>query len=324
MVEINDYEVKREVVKEIELEEGGYILVPMTTGAKLQKTSKLKLPKISYVRDNIKGYSGNVVPFIHPQWRSTLRDVFNKMDINRNHLLSLEELKFFGAISGLKYFQTIKKEEFADGKGKLRKYGSTKDGLTATGFVDLLTNPEEIKADDLTTAIKGMGYDKEDHFSFKSRAITVSILSTEKIDVKMGDALSTNFVHKVADMMNDYQLKENGEGDETIDEDNYMLFVNSHPISNGTSFSIINKSDSALQVDLDLTGAKSTQLFTPSSGKVSCKVKPKSMKYLATSIPIEVDGDAIDIDDVEHEVEEASDMEESDDEGSEGSEEDSD
>ena len=233
-VDCLEFENSREVSKEIDLEEGTYILVPLTTGALLTKPNGKRTQKIEYVSTNIP-HLGRI---IHPLYKSAIKDVFRKFDMVLNRILDVQELKIFGHCSGLEYFKKLEDDALDEGM-PLRFYSSSEQGLTAYGFAELLTDPEEIKEADLLKAFKTLGYD-EDLYSLKSRTFVATIHSDEPIKVQIGDALTNSYQSTALDLVNDYWVKEKGEGDQVIHGDNHILFVNQHPKSMGTSFSNIN------------------------------------------------------------------------------------
>jgi len=281
----------------MDLEDGTYVLVPLTTGALLTKPNGQRVPKIEYVSTTIP-HLGRVV---HPLYKSAIKDVFRKFDMVLNRVLDVEELKIFGHCSGLDYFKKIKDDAFDDGEA-LRFYSSNDRGLTQYGFAELLTDPEEIKEADLLKAFKTLGYD-ENLYSLKSRTFITSIHSDEPIKVQIGDALTNSYQSTALDLVNDHWVRAKGEGDQVIHGDNHILFVNQHPKSMGTSFSIINQSDNPIEVTLDMSSEKKDYFFTPSNGKITRKIKPHTFVFLAAAVPPSLDKEFFDADDLELDVE---------------------
>ena len=142
---------------------------------------------------------------MHPLWKSTLRDVFKKVDMLMTRQLDPADLRIFGEMSGLKYMKKIQDYMMND-KQRLRFYSSSKDGLTMYGFTELCTDIEEIKEKDLDAALKQMGYD-EDLFSNKTRNFVFSVHCNEPIKCSIGDALNNDFQQTAQNLLHDKQLK---------------------------------------------------------------------------------------------------------------------
>lgn len=186
----------------------------------LRKPPRWVSEKLPYVSQKVKGL-GRI---IHPLIASTLRDVFRKVDLVLNRYLDVEELNTFGAVSGLQYLKNISEEDFGP-NGAMRYYSSSEEGLTCNGFVELLSDPEEIPEADLMNALRRLGYD-DDLYSLKSRCYVASIHSVYPIKVNIGDNLTSTFKATARNLANDYELQKNGPGDLTIEDPQYTLFVN--------------------------------------------------------------------------------------------------
>lgn len=74
------------------LDEGSYVLVPFTTGALLQKPKSGSDERIDHKVE----FEHIIMP--HPFFFSTLNDIFRKIDLALNGLLSASELNQFGRI----------------------------------------------------------------------------------------------------------------------------------------------------------------------------------------------------------------------------------
>ena len=109
---VSDFAVEREVQESLLLNEGKYILCPVTSGALLQKPHSAKNEKIEYriKQDNI------TMP--HPFYLSTLNDIYRKIDLSLNEILSADELNQFGRIIKEKKFTDIKQNDFTTDKFK--------------------------------------------------------------------------------------------------------------------------------------------------------------------------------------------------------------
>lgn len=74
-------------------------------------------------------------------------------------------------------------------------------------------------------------------------------------------------------------------GGEDIAEDEEMcyLYQMNHADCYGASYGVVNKTDNPIILELDLTGSNET-FFTPSEGKVTMTIAPKTLKFLAAAI----------------------------------------
>ncbi|KAM9688088.1 EF-hand calcium-binding domain-containing protein 7 [Trichechus inunguis] len=135
-----------------ELEPGMYWLIPFTTGCKLKKEIKPVIEEAQLVyRDEM----GEL--FLTKEFRSTLSDVFEVIDLDGNGLLSIEEYNFFELrTSGEKCDEdawTVCRENF----------DTEKNELTRQGFMDLNlmeANDREGDPSDLWVTLHSMGYNK--------------------------------------------------------------------------------------------------------------------------------------------------------------------
>lgn len=105
--------------------------MPLTTGCLLQEPKVVKFPEVSLYTANEDGVL-NYNPFV----KSSIVDVFKKLDITGDGVLSAFELNQFGHIANLRFFKNIQQEDF--NSKKMKKYSSTSAGLTMMGFMQLL------------------------------------------------------------------------------------------------------------------------------------------------------------------------------------------
>lgn len=300
LMEQADYSTARENAREVDLEAGSYILVPMTSGALVQHPKGIKSSPVEYVSTKLPGLGR--VP--HPYWKSSLQSVFKKTDLGLKRALDKQDLNLLGQVMDIELLKNLEDSDFNTAKGKLSYFACNERGLTEYGFVELMTDPEEVKEGELKGGMKALGYDEE-LFSNKSRAYVFSIHSEKKVKVKMGDTLKSTFATTAAALFNDAHLKEKGTGggigDSLIKRENYTLFMNYHPDSNGTTVNVINKSDTALEVSAKLTSKKFYSC--PTKGKATVKVPPKSFLPLLDAIPYGKDPVPLAEDDFEVEAE---------------------
>jgi hypothetical protein len=102
---ISDSVSKREIEKGFDLGAGHYIVVPRTTGALLQKISTDRTPvPIRIVKDGHK--------IINPKAYSTFCDLFRKIDLKLDSVLTARELNYFGECVNEPYFKDLTQEAF--------------------------------------------------------------------------------------------------------------------------------------------------------------------------------------------------------------------
>ena len=100
-----DSESKRETQQGFHLDVGHYIVLPRTTGALLQKNSEDYLPTdIRIVRDGRKVFN--------PKVYSTICDLFRKIDLKLDSILTAHELNYFGECVQEPYFKDLTPESF--------------------------------------------------------------------------------------------------------------------------------------------------------------------------------------------------------------------
>ncbi|KAG8437118.1 hypothetical protein GDO86_007987 [Hymenochirus boettgeri] len=136
-----------------ELGAGVYWLIPFTTGCRLKKNKKQIIRETKLVYRN-----GKEDLILTPEFKSTLSDLFDIIDLDGNGLLSLEEYNFFEMrTSGEKCDDEaweICKENFE----------TKRNELTKQGFLDLNlmeANDREGDPSDLWVTLQSMGYNKE-------------------------------------------------------------------------------------------------------------------------------------------------------------------
>lgn len=73
---------------------------------------------------------------IKEYYASTAMDIFRKIDLTANGILSAKELNQFGVITDNKKFKDIKQEDFKS--AKFENISCTKEGITRYGFLQFL------------------------------------------------------------------------------------------------------------------------------------------------------------------------------------------
>ena len=268
----SDFVVERELQMSYNLNAGKYILVPLSTGALLQQPFNASRESIEFkVKfDNI------LMP--HPYFLSTLNDIYRKVDLSLNEILSAEELNQFGRIIGEKAFIDIKQKDFTSEKFKNLSCG--KEGLTNLGFKQFLFR--NFEADKIPKILEKLGYDKG-LYSNKSRVFVVSIQSEQQLTVKIEDSLLGEMHKRVMDMFMHHVLDHNVPAESRESTSRYCFFQYYHSKWYGSSFGIANLTSSYLKVNLDMTESESWY-YSPKSGVSNVIVKPNSLCYLGSWI----------------------------------------
>ena len=123
---------------------------------------------------------------------NTVYDVFRKIDVAMNGLLSHQELNSFGRIVGEKKFMNIKQKDFKS--KQFEDISCTDDGLTPFGFIQYLF--KNFKPEQINEMLGKLGYDEHLN-SLKSRVFVVTFQADEPLDIKINDILDGN-MHKSA------------------------------------------------------------------------------------------------------------------------------
>ena len=186
-----DFERDREIFKKISFDEGSYIVVPVTSGGLLQKIAHPAVKKgenetLNTKQLTVKGLKEGWNE-VRQYYSGTIFDVFRKIDIAMNGILSAAELNQFGMILDDEKFKKIRQIDFKS--KKFKDISCTTDGLTRFGFMQFLFinyKPEEI-----ATMLSKLGYD-EKLTSLRSRVFVITFQSDEPIRVKVNDILQGN------------------------------------------------------------------------------------------------------------------------------------
>ncbi|XP_037672453.1 EF-hand calcium-binding domain-containing protein 7 isoform X2 [Choloepus didactylus] len=135
-----------------ELGPGIYWLIPSTSGCRLKKEVKPVTEEAQLV---YRGETGEL--FLTKEFRSTLSDIFEVIDLDGNGLLSLEEYNFFE-------LRTSGEKCDEDAWAVCREnFDTKKNELTRQGFMDLNlmeANDREGDPSDLWVTLNSMGYNK--------------------------------------------------------------------------------------------------------------------------------------------------------------------
>lgn len=279
-VEFHDYcnfSREREIFKRLTLEEGKYAVVPLTSGAMMQRTLKASTERVPAKFT----FEDTVWP--HPYFSSTINDIFRKIDLAVNGILSAQELNQFGRIINERLFLDIKQSDFTT--EAFKEISCNKEGVTLLGFKQLLFR--NFDDDEIRTILNKLGYDEALN-STKSRAFMISFQAAEPLEIKIKDILESNYHTTAWEQLLGHLFEEEGPGDLSTENDDYTLYAFKHPDSYSVSYACINLIDDPLKVTLDMT--KSTSVLSlPSSGIIEAVVPPNTLKYIGS---MAVDPDA--------------------------------
>jgi hypothetical protein len=269
-----DFVLEREVQSKMTLDEGSYIMVPLTTGALLQKPFKADDTPIEYKIE----HEDITVP--HPFFLSTLNDIFRKIDLALNGRLSAEELNQFGRIVGEKIFKKIRTKDFSSKAFKL--YSCDPDeGLTNLGFKQFLFR--NFEQDRIEEMFEKLGYDPA-LYSTKSRVFVSSFQADSPISVKINESIIGDMHTRAWDLFMEHQLSEGAnDRSDTVGNSQYVFFKIDHSKAYGCSYGIANNTREWLKVELDLTKSKGCY-FNPLDGTSIVLVPPEGVKYLGSCI----------------------------------------
>mmetsp|Transcript_13214 Transcript_13214/g.13163 ORF Transcript_13214/g.13163 Transcript_13214/m.13163 type:complete len:190 (+) Transcript_13214:1676-2245(+) len=161
----------------------------------------------------------------HPYFSSTLNDIFRKLDLAVNGLLSADELNQFGRIIQEPLFMDIKQEDFAT--QTFENVSCNHEGVSLLGFKQLLFR--NFNDHEITGILHKLGYDEALN-SIKSRVFMLSFQADENpITIDIHDILDSKF-HKTAwEHLLNHLKEEEGLGDQGYEDDDYSSLVYIHP-----------------------------------------------------------------------------------------------
>ena len=88
---------------------------------------------------------------------------------------------------------------------------------------------------------------------------------------------------RAQDFILNQELKTEGMGDMCQNEDDVAVFAILHPTSASRTVGVVNKTNDYLKVTVDMTSSSGV-LFTPTSGKVTKVVNPRTLRYFCSVI----------------------------------------
>lgn len=255
------------------LDEGSYIVVPMTTGALLTKPLGAETGKIEFKVQ----FQHITMP--HPYYFSTMNDIFRKVDLALNGKLSAGELNQFGKIIDNKEMQKLKQTDFTS--SAFKTYSCDKEGLTNLGFKQYLFR--NLKDKQISTMLDKLGYDQQ-LYSTKSRVFVMTFQSDYPIKVKINESIFGDMNKRVWDLYMNKKLMDNHvDIEHEYSNKDHVVFSVNHNKSYGVSYGIANNTEEFLEVEIDMTESPEAH-FAPKDGIATVIVPPKSLKYLGSTV----------------------------------------
>lgn len=168
----------RDNQKEFELEAGKYVVVPRTVGGYMSPNEDAE--ETDWGALTLEDRIG--VETFNPFFRGLVYDIFTKTDVGGNRTLDAAELNLLGEISGIAGLRDVTDSDFSEG-GNLWKYNCDESGLTKTGLLQFVHDQiNELSPEEQADFMSKLGYNPEaGNFSYKSRAITITILSDQDV-----------------------------------------------------------------------------------------------------------------------------------------------
>ena len=251
------------------LEPGHYIVVPRTIGALMSAPSDPQPPIDPY-------FTFNDRKIMHPNYFSTINDVFRKLDLEMNGVVTSSEMNQFGHLIDDEKWINFTEEEL--GSGSFEGISCSSEGITKYGFMQLMMREDP---ETLNENLRKLGYD-ESLYSLKSRVFTISFHTEYDLRVRVGDACKTELNERAWDLMMENHYKENG-ATKAFTTDRLIIFRKKSDDPITFTCGAINKTDNEVELKLDQTKS-SGMLFIPSNGTSKIVIPPKSVVYLASWI----------------------------------------
>jgi len=260
-----DFTIGRSANVELILEPGSYIVVPRTSGCSIRRPEGAEADTILLM---------DSVGTFHPLFISTIKDIFNKFDLNGNCAIELTEWKGFMEIIG----QPQPKDMLDYKNTVMARFCSCAEGVTLRGFVDwwkkaMLEQGEPT----IWSWLEKLGYDR-DLYSVRSRNITLTFQSrgleeAEPIEVRIRDSVCTDVENKTTEMiLNSYgKVEAQGQG--------YRLVSLYSPGGMSFTYGISNEGDKAIEATLDMSSSENLQ-FSSKGPLVKKVVKAGETEFM--------------------------------------------
>jgi len=179
------------------LEPGSYIVVPFSTGGLLRAFDEFTDPVELKIRRNGKREC-------NPKLASVFNDIFRKIDLQLDGVLTARELNIFGDIVEDSFFSSLTQNSFLE--PEFDEISHVTEGITRYGLFQILSGYSENK---IRSILKKLGYD-ESLQSTKSRVFVITFHSTEKVKVKIKSAARTDLNEKAANLILADHLEKTG------------------------------------------------------------------------------------------------------------------
>lgn len=253
----------------ITLGPGHYIVIPRSSGAAMSK------PNVD-PKDPIEFKNSDDRDRLHPVLRTTVDDVFRRMDLQLNGALSAEELNLFGRLIGNEELENITEDDLDS--EEFENISCNANGLTNFGLKQYF---RKFEAEEIAGFIEKLGYD-EALYSTKSKPFTITFHTNSSLRVRVGNALTTDLNERAWDLMLHKYHKENG-ATGAIQTSEVCVFRKYDSGAYCVLYGAINKTDDEIEINFKMNNSKN-MIYQPSKGSVKTIIPPRGLVYLATSI----------------------------------------
>jgi hypothetical protein len=214
------------------LNKGTYHIIPITTGALLQRPFH-NHPEPIEVKHIPHHYAYST---LHPYVESVIGDIFRKIDLCMNSQVDAKELNGLGRIIDNYFMKSLLQKDFT--KEKFDRASCTKKGLTEFGFKTLLVK-EESKT--FRKVLNKLGYD-EGLYSVKSRVYGLTFHSDKTLKIKREAAVGSYMDEWAWDFLMTELYYEFG-SEETISKNNCECEMIAHSEIDAVSYVVFNDDD---------------------------------------------------------------------------------
>lgn len=260
----------RDCEAHVNLAPGHYIVIPRTSGATLSHPNNNAKAPVQMKVD----YHGN--ERLHPELRTTIDDIFRRVDLQLNGSLSAEEINQLGNIVGNEKMMSITSEDLES--EEFKNISCDANGVTRYGMRQMI---RRLDADTIMDFLQKLGYN-DALYSTKSKPFIITFHTNSKLRVRIGDALKTDLNERAWDlMMNSYYKTEGATG--AIQNSDIVVFRKYHSDSYSVTYGAINKSDSQVEVKFNMSKSRG-MIHTPSKGSIRTVIPPRGLVYLSSSI----------------------------------------
>ena len=255
----------------VTLGQGFYIVVPRSCGAALSRPNIDAKDPVNYFNENSKG------SMLHPVIRTTLDDIFRRMDIQLNGSLSAEELNGFGQIIGNDHLMNVTSDDLEG--DAYENISCNADGITNFGLKQIF---KRMEPEEGIEYLAKLGYD-ESLYSTKAKPFVITFHTNSDLRVRIGNALDTDLNEKAWDLMMHKYHKENGATGAVQKNDIVVFRRYDEGGAYCVTYGAINTGDDEMEINFNMLNCKK-MIFQPCKGTVKTICPAKSLVYLGTSI----------------------------------------